>query len=507
MTITCPNFLCCEMLENSFATLGVEESIYMLFKFLRKYIPFERALCYNIDRRKQIMTLFIDYTDNSYIKEPQSMKLIKVLQWDEIVHLFTDKKNRVTLFNNVKCNKLLQEYIVNLPQDTKSLLTIMLHTEHIKESQRERQHTLFFLSQNPEAFTQAHASLLADVRGILEKLTHSFFVSEPDPQLVLTTDGPLPASSEALLRRCPGLTSVMREVDVVAPMSTTVLIKGPTGVGKELIADTLHALSSRCAGPLVKVNCGAIPDSLLDSEFFGSEKGAFTGAFATKQGYFEQAQGGTIYLDEIGELSQPAQVRLLRVMEGQELRRVGGVRRIPLDVRIIAATHRDLWDMENRGLFRQDLCYRLHVFPIEIPTLAERPGDIPVLVDYFYKLYIRKAGLEHPPTLSHKTIRQLVSRPWPGNVRQLRYAVERALLLSMAAKSSEITFDDKHSVTRATPSAPAPTSADDICMALEKSQGRIQGEGGAAELLNVHPATLRNRMKSLGIPLPRQGKA
>lgn len=495
------------LLQTMCASLGVEQSLYELFHFLHVHIPFERALCYNIDRRKRLMTLFIDYTAHSYVKESQSMKLVEMLDWKDLVHGFFDKEHKITLDNNVQSTQsIFFTYSQNFPQPFGSLLAIMLHAAAHPQKEK-RLHTLFLLNSKPDAFTEDHVQLLATLRDPLQQLTHSFFLTDAEPRLHLTTEGPLPSSPEALLRRCPGLETVMRLVDVVAPMANTVLIQGPTGVGKELVADTLHNLSPRCARPFIKVNCGAIPETLVDSEFFGFEKGAFTGAVSSRPGYFEQAQGGSIYLDEIGELSLNAQTRLLRVLENQEVRRVGGTRRIPLDVRIIAATHRDLWAMTRRGAFREDLCYRLHVFPIAVPPLCERPGDIPVLVDYFYRLYVKKSGLDSPPVLSHRTVRELMARSWPGNVRQLRYAVEQALLRSLAAHSPEMLFAGEEKTRPAPPSKPVPTTAAQIRQALRKAGGRIQGQQGAAALLGVSPSTLRNRMRALGITLPRQRKA
>lgn len=221
-------------------------------------------------------------------------------------------------------------------------------------------------------------------------------------------------SPEALLRRCPGLKREMRQVDIVAPRNSTVLIQGPSGSGKELVAETIHSLSPRAERPLIKVNCGAIPPTLLDSELFGHEKGAFTGAASAHAGYFEQARGGTLYLDEIGELELPVQVRLLRVLESREIRRVGGTRRIPVDVRIIAATHRNLEEMVRDGRFREDLWYRLCVYPLDIPALAHRPGDIPVLASHFYTVYAREMEASSPPVLSSRFLLDLASRRGRG---------------------------------------------------------------------------------------------
>lgn len=230
-----------------------------------------------------------------------------------------------------------------------------------------------------------------------------------------------------------GLTPVMHEVyeqvDAVADSNTLVLINGETGTGKELIAHAIHYRSRRAQAPLVVVNCGALPESLLESELFGHEKGAFTGAMRTHQGKFEQADGGTLFLDEIGEIPATVQVRLLRVLEGGSFTRVGGERALKVDVRVVAATNRDLRAEVKSGSFRADLFYRLNVFPIRLPPLRDRLDDIPLLARHFLQKFAERHGRQ-PPLLSDEAIEQLKSWRWPGNVRELEHLMERTLLLS-----------------------------------------------------------------------------
>lgn len=219
----------------------------------------------------------------------------------------------------------------------------------------------------------------------------------------------------------------MELCDQVAPMDNTVLILGETGVGKEVIAKTIHKMSNKRKGPFIKVNCGAIPSDLVDSELFGHEKGAFTGAVALKIGRFERAHTGTIFLDEIGELSAEAQVRLLHVLQSREIERLGGTKSIHIDVRVIAATHRDLESMVKNGVFREDLWFRLNVFPIIIPPLRERKEDVPDFVRYIVKQKSKELGIE-PPPVSEEWINSYVLYDWPGNVRELENTIERELI-------------------------------------------------------------------------------
>ena len=233
---------------------------------------------------------------------------------------------------------------------------------------------------------------------------------------------------EEIVGTSPALKGVLSRIAKVAPSDSTVLITGETGTGKELVARAIHRRSDRASRAFVSVNCAAIPRDLIASEFFGHEKGAFTGATQQRLGRFELANGGTIFLDEIGELPAETQIALLRVLQEHEFERVGGTRRIRVDVRVIAATNRDLEAAINAGSFRSDLFYRLNVFPMEIPSLRERRVDIPLLVEYFIDRYARKAG-KNIKRVNKKTLELFQSYPWPGNIRELQNVIERSIIL------------------------------------------------------------------------------
>ena len=306
-----------------------------------------------------------------------------------------------------------------------------------------------------------------------------------------------------------GLKGVMDLVRQVARLNSPVLLIGETGTGKEVIARAIHNISPRKDSPFVTVNCGAIPETLMDSELFGHEKGAFTGAISRKYGRFERANNGTILLDEIGELPLKIQVRLLRVLQEKEIERVGGTEPIALDIRVIAATHRNLEEMVRQGLFREDLYFRLQVFPVIIPPLSERRGDIIPLVNHFMVKKSREMKLSVPPVLPASEVESLLSYCWPGNVRELENAVERALILNQNKPLNfrEILFSEK-TLNELPPSHAKKTEsmsldkamANHISAALNISGGKVDGKNGAASLLEIKPATLRHRMRKLGIP-------
>jgi transcriptional regulator with GAF, ATPase, and Fis domain len=311
-----------------------------------------------------------------------------------------------------------------------------------------------------------------------------------------------------------GLKAVMEMVQQVAPLDSPVLLLGETGTGKEVIANAIHCSSPRKDGPFIKVNCGAIPETLIDSELFGHEKGAFTGAISQRRGRFERADRGTIFLDEIGELPPQAQVRLLHVLQKKEIERVGGTSPIPVDIRIISATHRNLEDMIASGRFREDLWFRLNVFPITIPPLRQRREDIPALVHHFIDRKSVELKITEKPMLAPGAIDSLIAYDWPGNVRELENMIERALiqrqggvlsfetLLPLSVSGGREMVQDAGR-NRSLLSLDEMT-ARHIRRALEMAGGKINGPGGAAQILGLHPNTLRKRMNKLGIPYGRR---
>ena len=285
----------------------------------------------------------------------------------------------------------------------------------------------------------------------------------------------------------------MENARLVADQGSPVLLTGDTGAGKEIIANFIHRNSLRKDGPFIKVNCGAIPDTLVDSELFGHEKGAFTGAEKPKKGRFERADGGTIFLDEIGELPFQAQVRLLRVLQNKVIERVGGTEAIPVNIRIIAATHRNLEKLVAAGQFREDLWFRLNVFPIQIPPLRSRRSDIPALVDHFIEKKARELNIHVKPSFSPDAMERLIAYEWPGNVRELENVIERELILS---KGEALTFQNispqpshntspGNTIIENNISALDTINAHHIKKVLDIIYSMINGSGNVRELGNV----------------------
>jgi transcriptional regulator with GAF, ATPase, and Fis domain len=304
------------------------------------------------------------------------------------------------------------------------------------------------------------------------------------------------------------LKAVLSRIAKVAPTDSTVLITGETGTGKELIARAIHRKSQRAGRAFVSVNCAAVPHDLIPSELFGHEKGAFTGATQRRLGRFELADGGTIFLDEVGELQPDTQVALLRVLQERELERVGGGQPIHVDVRVIAATNRDLEAAVANGFFRQDLFYRLNVFPIEVPPLRERKEDLQLLVEYFVQRYGVKAGKDIH-SIEKKTLDLLQSYNWPGNIRELQNVIERSVILSSGdVFSVDEQWLSQRSVSPARPLKASqrakgqvePLSEREIIEgALAATRGRVSGPSGAAEKLGIRASTLEARIKALKI--------
>jgi len=293
---------------------------------------------------------------------------------------------------------------------------------------------------------------------------------------------------------------VLQKVERVAPTGSTVLITGETGTGKELVARAIHSESPRRDRPLVKVNCAALSSNLIESELFGHEKGAFTGAVARKVGRFELADGATLFLDEIGEVPFEIQPKLLRVLQDGEFERLGSTRTITVDARIIAATNRDLWKEVQAGRFRADLFYRLNVYPINVPPLRQRREDIQPLVEHFVGVFSKKVGKEIT-SVEPATLEALRSYIWPGNVRELANVIERAVITSPGAvlHISKLTEASPGGSPRQPSKTLEEVEREYIIAVLEATVWRIEGPSGAAKILGLNPSTLRTRMDKLGI--------
>ncbi|MGA3068157.1 MAG: sigma 54-interacting transcriptional regulator [Tepidisphaeraceae bacterium] len=381
---------------------------------------------------------------------------------------------------------------------------------------------LILLPKDGADFTAGHLSLIGElIEPFSVALANDHHVRE-----LKTFREAAEAENRALLTRLhresvsdtivgaeSGLASVMERVELVARSEAPVLILGETGTGKEVVARAIHSRSKRSQGPMIRVNCGAIPSELVDSELFGHERGSFTGAASTRKGWFERADGGTLFLDEIGELPLAAQVRLLRVLQDGTFERVGAQTVLTVNVRLIAATHSDLHAMVQQRAFREDLWYRISVFPIHLPTLRERPGDIAAMTTHFALKSARRLGL--PPALpTQDDLTLLAAYSWPGNVRELASVIERAAILGNG-KYLEVAKALGTGMTAQSP-APSPaaqqpppqTSLDHqasrhIESSLAACHGRIEGPFGAAKMLGINPHTLRSRMRKLGIDWKR----
>ena len=399
---------------------------------------------------------------------------------------------------------VLMEYTLPMPQGLRAFEASMVKCDGNKVLTIVRDITE--RKEAEESLKRAHD----EVRRLTNQL-HEENIYLQEEIRVASNFGEIIGRSEPLRR-------VLRQAEQVAPLNTTVSIFGETGTGKELLAHAIHKLSPRADHTLVKLNCAALPATLIESELFGHEKGAFTGADARRTGRFEIANGGTMFLDEVGELPLDLQAKLLRVLEEGEFERVGGSHTVKVDVRVIAATNRNLEEAVRKGVFRSDLYYRLLIFPITLPPLRERKEDIPILVTHLVKQLSEKLG-KTIDAIPQDTMSKLRNYPWPGNVRELRNVIERAVIVTQGSKlrliddldwqALELNLHEQVAAHGAfgdpvqTGETLEQTEFNLILRTLKNVHWKVEGPGGAAELLNLHPSTLRSKMRKLGIERPR----
>lgn len=472
--------------------------------FLKQSLPADAVLCNFLHYSTNNSPYFL-FGDNIEVYSKESEVFIHQAHRKNI---FAKKGSYIQLCQDDDDVPMVQKFMSLLPKDQYSFLVFrsMLNDDTTIG-------TFTVAAKGHGRYADAHISYLFSLKNIIE----IFFTNLYEYYTTIQQNRTL-ARSNSILRRSanadkldltslPGLTSVVRQIRQVAPLDCPVLLLGETGVGKEVVADALQEQSARCLAPYVKVNCGAVPETLVDSELFGHEKGAFSGAHAHHTGRFERAHNGTLLLDEIGELPLSIQARLLRVLQFGEMDRVGGSKTIYVNVRILAATHNDLLSRAREGSFREDLFYRLNVFPITIPPLRQRPEDIPVLTEYFITQFVRRSGTLQP-VLDRGVFERLQDFSWPGNVRQLRNTLEQSFILWLTDPEASFIprLPSEKPVRQLQEAGKSPfLSLDEVMIqhikdALILSRGKIHGPGGAAELLHMNPCTLRSRMAKFHIP-------
>ncbi|MBU1054902.1 MAG: sigma-54 dependent transcriptional regulator [Proteobacteria bacterium] len=532
-------------------SLDIETSLWNAFEYLEKFMPLTGMNLVLGEPGMPAIETLAQVSRNKIEKVarkiplPQEMQAVLERQWVELTDVgiinqpdsFPVSKEIAQLLEMPEMSTLTMRLKIN---DSK-LFALVVYSKGIDQYTRAHANLLSLL-HDPFAIAMSNALKHQDVLKLKELLA--------DDNRYLHNEL-LRISGNEIIGRRKGLKKVFDMVRQVAPLNSPVLLLGETGSGKEVIANAIHYSSPRRSGPFIKVNCGAIPDTLIDSELFGHEKGAFTGALFQKRGRFERAHKGTILLDEIGELPQEAQVRLLRVIQNQEIERVGGTESISIDIRIIACTHRNLEKMVLSKQFREDLWFRLNVFPINIPPLRERIEDISELVEYFMKQKSIERNIPAAPVIASESIEKLKNYHWPGNVRELENFVERTLIQNRGKNISEpISFDN--SLFQTPESEPEQqvelnyktTIEDKLSMHMKEiikiilpepersklysqktedeslklddalashinkvlkiTRGKVTGPGGASELLGLNPSTLRSKMKKIGISLSKK---
>ena len=493
-----------DMTRHICSSLDINVALERVLDYLRGIFPVNEILfCLTADENGTVKVF-----SRAMIQRPEQIQVVSLpqefWQWFRLQTPF-----RSILFSDETFEMIPPQFVEYFPRRYREAGEIVVHLE----VEEEVIGVLMIFAPQGFFYSQEHADLMGSIsepfalalaNAVTTKKLHQALTAEAGEGGGETRDL---RRSNLIIGERNGLKKVMGLVDQVAGMNNTVLILGETGVGKEVIANAIHQRSPRWSGPFIKVNCGAIPDTLIDSELFGHEKGAFTGAEARQRGRFERADGGTIFLDEIGELSPSAQVRLLRVLSNREIERLGGGKIVPVDIRVIAATHRDLSKLVAEGSFREDLWFRLNVFPIALPPLRERKSDIPAFLRYFISLKCRESDLP-PPLIAPGGLNRLLAYDWPGNIRELENIVERELILHQGGDLKFETvgplLDDPLEMFSGPVEGNPWPSLDEviknyIAKVLKKTDDKISGRGGAAEILGVNANTLRSRLYKIGL--------
>jgi transcriptional regulator with GAF, ATPase, and Fis domain len=473
-------------------TENLETKLFNICRTLQPYIPFD-----------YVTAGFNTIADTSN----RALSYLRI-GFDEYQQIGT---NELLTITGLKMNDLVtlvnDGSLYQLLSDTFQMKSCTSLTLHLSNGEN---FTFSFYSRHTDTYYTDHTGLITHLQKTMTNVIESIFnegkINTGSASHYLQTSENFEGTQgfEGIVGKSPLLLNVFDLITQVAYSDTSVLILGESGTGKERIADCIHNLSPRKNKPFVKVNCAALPSTLIESELFGHEKGSFTGALDKRIGKFEKADKGTIFLDEIGEMPLDLQVKLLRVLQEKYIERIGAKDVTKLDVRIIAATNRNLEKEVAEGRFRLDLYYRLNVFPIELPSLRERTEDIPVLAHHFINYYNRKAG-KKISGFSDKVLKNMMAYRWPGNIRELENLIERSVLLAKGTIIEEISLPavQKKDISIDTQNFHMKTihenERDYITSVLKKCNGRIWGPGGAAEVLNVPPTTLTSKMKKLGI--------
>lgn len=488
-----------------------KEKLLHVGKIIQQEIPFDYLAIDFDDTEKMddaaISFLRIGFEEYQMIGLKE-LTMITGVSRDDLIKIVTisGKEKSPAFFNNEEFERITQKSALKqLASETFLMRSLLSYPLMLENGERL---SLCFYSRRPDTYNTEHIALLYRLQPTLVKSMKRKpgieKISKQSEPLTFDNTMSIVPEFEGMIGSSHLLLNVFDLITQVSPFDTAVLVLGESGTGKEKIAECIHNLSSRKRKPLVKVNCATLPATLIESELFGHEKGSFTGATDKRTGKFEQANGGTIFLDEIGEMPVDLQVKLLRVLQEKEIEPIGSRSPVKINVRVIAATNRNLEKEVGEGRFRLDLYYRLNVFPITLPPLRERLEDIPELVQHFINIYNRKSG-KKVTWVSERVLESMMTYNWPGNIRELENIIERGVLLSKGATIEDIllpsfqTTNFFSNVQDSHPKTIHENERDYIISVLKKCNGKIWGAGGAAEILKVPPTTLKSKMKKLGI--------